>query len=242
MQLALQHLLALCAQRLCWVGHVGSAGWAMRSNLQRSLSLKCLASRLAHCFSSKITRFLASAGDYWPGEAENLLASINSEASQGGKGAAPSVKGSSSRRCVCRLGAVLAEGHFCVCACCSLASLFAPHLPTGTALVLLLQLEPAARGQAGRSLHLIVACTHAALTRAPSFHPMPLLCSKPLKGKRAGPASGSPTEEAFRRLGDAIQVRALTRVALPCRDCRQLLPSAAPWSVSHLLCRASCGL
>jgi len=33
------------------------------------------------------------------------------------------------------------------------------------------------------------------------------ICSKPLKGKRAGPASGSPTEEAFRRLGDAIQVR-----------------------------------
>lgn len=75
------------------------------------------------------------AGDYWPGEAENLLASIASEAAGGGKGA--SSKGS----------------------------------------------KPGGAG--------------SRTTKAS------------LKSKaRAGPASGSPTEEVLRRLGDAIQVRA----------------------------------
>lgn len=140
------------------------------------------------------------------------------------------------------LGMLLAKGHVCVSICRGLARLFAPHVPTNTALGLLLQSQQAAQGQAGGSLRLITPCTLAALTGAPSFHPLPLVCSKPLKGKRAGPASGSPTEEAFRRLGDAIQVRALAALALPCCECRQLLPTAAPWPVSHLLCRASCWL
>jgi E1A/CREB-binding protein len=77
-----------------------------------------------------------------------LLASITSEGSQSGKGAAPSVKGSSSR-------------------------------------------------------------------------------SKPLKGKRAGPATGSPTEEAFRRLGDAIQGMRedfiVVHLQEPCSFCREYM-------------------
>lgn len=81
------------------------------------------------------------AGDYWPGEAENLLASIASEAAGGGKGGKGAGAGGPGSK-------------------------------------------PGGGSAAGRT------------TKAS------------LKSKaRAGPASGSPTEEVLRRLGDAIQVR-----------------------------------
>lgn len=88
-------------------------------------------------------------GDYWPGEAENLLASISTEAQQGGASGKPAIKTTSSSR------------------------------------------------------------------------------SKPLKGKRVGPASGSIADELLSRLGETIQGMRedfiVVHLQEPCSFCREYM-------------------
>ena len=158
-------------------------------------------------------------GDYWPGEAENLLASITAEAQPvglaggggGGGGAAPGWAGQVVVRGWCSVEVVLNDhwgprSHMAALTCVIPATPADTHAQGGQA-----GSASGGGGGGGRS-------------------------GKAAKGKRPGPATGSPTEELMRRLGDAVQGMRedfiVVHLQEPCSFCRRYMSGGLRWGAA----------